>query len=82
MATFEEWRMSRTAIRHLFDGELLTVAEIRDRVPAISKDAIRDHLAAGRNTSTQMLCFNAKLVNSIASRKRRANPGNKGRGWR
>ncbi len=39
-----------------FDGQLLTVAEIRERIPAFCDSAIRDHLRAGRNTTTAMLC--------------------------
>jgi len=42
--------------RHLFDGQLLTVAEIRERVPVLADASIRDHLRAGRNTASAMLC--------------------------
>lgn len=48
--------MTRPA-RHLFDGEELTVTEIMARVPALGEHAIRDHLRAGRNTSTAMLSY-------------------------
>lgn len=46
-----------TAARFEFDGQLLTVAEIRERVPVMSEASIRDHLRAGRNTQTAMTCY-------------------------
>jgi hypothetical protein len=52
-------------IRHDFEGELLTIAEIRNRVPVISEQSIREHLAAGRNSRQAMLCY----------RPRHAKPG-------
>lgn len=42
---------------HAFEGEQLTVQQIHQRVPVLSQRTIRDHLAAGRRTSTAMLCF-------------------------
>lgn len=42
---------------HAFEGEQLTVQQIHQRVPVLSPRTIRDHLAAGRRTSTAMLCF-------------------------
>ena len=42
--------------RFEFDGQLLTVSEIRARVPAFCDSTIRDHLRAGRNTTSAMLC--------------------------
>ncbi|MCX2893055.1 hypothetical protein ORG27_05635 [Stenotrophomonas lactitubi] len=42
---------------HAFDGEQLTVQQIHQRVPVLSQRTIRDHLSAGRRTSTAMLCF-------------------------
>lgn len=38
-----------------FEGEQLTVSEIRKRVPALSDQSIRSHLAAGRNSTQAML---------------------------
>lgn len=45
------------AARFDFEGELLTVAEIRERVPALSDPTIRKHLEAGRNTRQAMLTY-------------------------
>lgn len=45
------------AARHDFEGQRLTVAEIRARVPALSEDCIRDHLRAGRCTVDAMLSY-------------------------
>ncbi len=42
---------------HAFEGEQLTVQQIHQRVPVLSQRTIRAHLAAGRHTSTAMLCF-------------------------
>jgi hypothetical protein len=44
-----------TAARYTFEGQQLTVAEIRAIVPAISDSSIRDHIRAGRNTRAAML---------------------------
>lgn len=38
-----------------FEGNAMTVREIRELVPALSDKAIRDHLRAGRNTRRAML---------------------------
>lgn len=43
-----------------FEGELLTIAEIRQRVPAIADPTIRKHLEAGRNTRQAMLTYTPK----------------------
>jgi hypothetical protein len=44
-----------SAKRFPFEGEELTVSEIRKRVPALSDQSIRSHLAAGRNSAQAML---------------------------
>lgn len=62
--------------RYEFDGEQLTVAEIRERVPALSASSIRSHLAAGRNTRTAMLSFNPSTARAAAGRRAR-----RGRNW-
>lgn len=36
---------------HTFDGQQLTVAQIHALLPEYRRDGIRDHLAAGRNTT-------------------------------
>ena len=38
-----------------FEGEQLTVKQIRERVPILGEESIRNHLRAGRNTRTAML---------------------------
>lgn len=50
-----------TAPVHEFEGEQLTVAEIHERVPALSRDTIRKHLAKGRRTRTAMLSYNPDI---------------------
>lgn len=41
--------------KYMFEGEELTVSQIRQRVPALSDQSIRSHLAAGRNSTQAML---------------------------
>lgn len=57
------------AKQHAFDGEQLTVAEIMQRVPALGESAIRNALAAGRNTTAAMLSFDPKRATVIGARK-------------
>lgn len=57
-----------TAKRFDFEGELLTVAAIRQRVPAISDSTIRAHLVAGRNTTAAMLTFNPRSAQRAGGR--------------
>lgn len=40
---------------HEFEGEMLTVAQIAERVPRVSQSSIRAHLKAGRKTRFEML---------------------------
>lgn len=40
-----------------FEGEMLTVKEIHERVPILGEGAIREHLQAGRNTRTAILSY-------------------------
>lgn len=58
-----------TGAVHEFEGEQLTVAEIHERVPALSKDTIRKHLAKGRRTRTAMLSYNPD-IDRLAGAKR------------
>lgn len=44
-------------ILHLFDGEQLSINQIKQRVPALSTDSIRDYLARGLHTKVAMLTF-------------------------
>lgn len=38
-----------------FEGEMLTIAQIRQRVQIVSDASLRAHLAAGRNTASAIL---------------------------
>jgi hypothetical protein len=58
-----------TPQRFAFEGEQLTVAEIRTRVPALSDSSIRKHLAAGRNTRAAMLNFDPRSAVRANGRK-------------
>jgi len=40
-----------------FEGELLTVSEVQQRVPALSKNCIRNYLRRGMNTKQEMLTY-------------------------
>lgn len=57
-----------TAKRFDCDGEQLTVAEIRQRVPALSDSTVRAHLAAGRNTTAAILAFDPKRAQRAGGR--------------
>lgn len=57
-----------TAKLHDFDGERLTVRQIRERVPVLSERAVRDYLAAGRNTAMAMLSFDPKAASARGGR--------------
>ena len=61
---------------YTFDGESLTVAEIRKRVPALSDATIRKHLAEGRSTSQDMLSYDPAAA--LRANGRRVA---KARGW-
>lgn len=43
-----------------FDGEQLTFADIRRRVPCMSATAVRNGLAKGRTTRSALLCADAR----------------------
>lgn len=60
--------MSRAPARHDFEGEQLTVAEIRRRVPILSDRSIRDHLQAGRRTRSAMLSFDPAAASARGGR--------------
>jgi hypothetical protein len=47
-----------TGKRYRFEGQDLTVSEIRKVVPALSDSTIRKHLAEGRDTRHAMLTYN------------------------
>jgi len=40
-----------------FNGEMMTMGQIRAIVPAICKESIRRHIAEGRVTATAMLAY-------------------------
>jgi DNA-binding response OmpR family regulator len=58
--------------RHIFDGQSLTMSEIRQRVPVLSAPSIRRHLREGRNTSEAMLAYDGRKAISQAVRRRRS----------
>ena len=58
-----------TAKLHTFNGEQLTVRQIKQRVPRLCDYTIRQHLAAGRNTTATMLQYNRK-AQQLAGAKR------------
>lgn len=64
---------------YTFDGQLMTLAEIRQRVPVISEATIRDHLRAGRNTKQAMLSFSQTEALRQAGKK--SAKTNRSRGW-
>lgn len=64
--------MTSRARVYEFEGEQLTVAQIRQRVPALSADTIRNHLAAGRNTRQAMLAFDPAAALRLGGRRGRA----------
>ena len=43
-----------------FEGKMMTVAQVREHVPALSAEAIRNHLRKGRNTREAMLTYYPK----------------------
>lgn len=64
---------------YTFDGQPMTLAEIRQRVPVISEATIRDHLRAGRNTKQAMLGFSQTEALRQAGKKSART--NRSRGW-
>jgi hypothetical protein len=58
--------MSIVARRFEFEGEELTIREIRERVPVLTGATIRHHLKNGRNTRQLM------LAHDIHAARRRA----------
>jgi hypothetical protein len=60
-----------------FDGRMLTVPEIRERVPILSERTIRRHLKAGRCTKAAMLGYDVNEAYRRAGKKHSA----KKRGW-
>jgi hypothetical protein len=57
--------------RFEFQGQMLTIREIHERVPAISDTAIRNHLKAERCTTVAMLQHNYRGA-QLAGAKRGA----------
>lgn len=47
--------MTRQAQQFEFEGEMLTIAQIRQRVPILNDASLRAHIAAGRNTTQAIL---------------------------
>jgi hypothetical protein len=64
--------MSAPAVRGAtfdFEGQPMTVAQIHQIVPAVSKATLRFHLAAGRNTREAILNFNPAAGRARAGRR-------------
>lgn len=61
--------MESRAARWMFEGEELTVAQIRQRVPILSERTIRKHLARGRNTTSAMMNFDISAASARGGRK-------------
>jgi hypothetical protein len=59
----------RQEIRYQFEGEMLTMPEIERLVPALSRKAIRNHLAAGRDTRRSMLSRDSAALRSASGRR-------------
>lgn len=57
---------------HLFEGEQMTMAQIRALVPVLGEHSIRGHLAAGRNTRQAMLAVDPAAQRRNAGRLGRA----------
>lgn len=57
------------ALKHSFNGEMMTVAEIKKIVSCESDWSIRQHLEAGRNTTSAMIQHNGKAGLCAAGRK-------------
>lgn len=57
---------------HLFEGEQLTIAEIQQRVPVLSKSSVRGQIKLGRRTRQEMLNTRSQAFRSAIGRKGRA----------
>jgi hypothetical protein len=58
--------------RYTFEGELLTMAEIRRLVPALSETSIRGHLAKDRNTRRLMLSRDSAALRTTSAKRNSA----------
>ncbi|HKY46181.1 MAG TPA: hypothetical protein VJM50_24025 [Pyrinomonadaceae bacterium] len=61
--------MTCVAAKFDFEGELLTVRQICERVPALTDAGIRSHLKAGRNTTQAMLTYDSSHVRRANGKK-------------
>lgn len=52
---------------HEFDGQQLTIAEIKKLIPVVSESSIRQHLEAGRNTREAILNYRPKWAKPMDS---------------
>ena len=55
--------------KHEFEGQLLTVKEIQQLVPVLTKDTVNNYLKKGMNTKQAMLCYNPRAVQAKAAIK-------------
>lgn len=58
-------------VRHLFEGEHLTVAEIAARVPALSESGVRALLRKGKTSVAAMLAYDTNAAKSRAGTRGR-----------
>ncbi|MBN8740711.1 MAG: hypothetical protein BGP24_14735 [Lysobacterales bacterium 69-70] len=66
-----------TARRYEFEGQRMTVAEIRAIVPVISRSAVVQHIKAGRTTRQQMLQFDPRAAMRAGGKRGRIIGGRK-----
>lgn len=76
-AVQDQIKGSVVAARFEFEGEQLTVAEIKAIVPVISRAVIYQHLRRGLNTRQKMLTFNGPGAVLAGARRGRKACGNK-----
>lgn len=64
--------MSKAPALFDFEGQRLSLTEIRNLVPYMSREGIRRHIEAGRNTRPQIASFDPKAAIRKAAAQRNA----------
>ena len=54
---------------HMFDGEGMTISEANKRCPRISDASLRRHIAAGRNTTAEVMNYDPSRCIAAGARK-------------
>lgn len=62
--------MARKVVLFGFEGEQLTIAQIRERVPRLADWSIRNLLAKGINTKVGMLSHRPVVIQSAETKQR------------